>query len=130
MNKQPLPFAIYDTADADLPTLQEIGDALENYKPQPSQFIAAIWRTLRTVKTYSSYRLIVTILSQPPKGRRCIVSKLDDGYRIEKGCLYGTQRIDICPNADKCPGGVTDARVCEDIFSRFKSKHGMCGKEE
>ncbi len=42
MNKQPLPFAIYDTTDADLPTLQEIGDALENYKPHPTQFIASI----------------------------------------------------------------------------------------
>lgn len=126
--KQVLPFAIYDTNDTELPTVQEIGDALENYKPIPSDFIGRIWSTLQSVKKHGSHRLIVTILSEPPKGRRCIHSRLDDGYRIERGKLYGTQLIDICPYADKCHCGKTDTRVAVDIHSRFKSDRGMCKK--
>lgn len=130
MNKQlSLPFAIYDTQDTELPTLQEIGDAFENCKPVPSQFIRNIYKALQTIKKHGYHRLIITILSEPPTGRRCIRSQLDDGYHIEHGRLYGTQCIDICPYADKCPGGITDARIVEDIFSRFKSNNGICIRE-
>ena len=126
-NQNSLPYAIYDTNDPVLPTMHEIGDALGQWKPYSSELVSSIWSALRTVKKYGHHRLIVTILSMPPKGSRCICSKLDKGYRIEAGILYGIQRIDICPNSENCRGR-TDTRICENIHSSFKHNDGICKK--